>query len=148
MKNNQNSKSIILLVSAYDWNHYEFNEEEQRWGRFPREFLHEVPVRDIVDMAVLFQKFGSRVKYKKPTDKNWYTHRAMMNRLFKKEADERFDEIGGRLLAVSNLTEDVLEKERNRYSIGTLNPKEPRKSRYYRYMPSGDYVEVTPTGWA
>jgi hypothetical protein len=148
MINNKNTKTTTLLVSVYDWNNCEFYEDEQGWFRSPREFRYEVTVRDIVDMAILFQKFGSRVKYKKPTDKNWYTHRSMMNRLFKKEAAERFDEMEGRLLAFNTLTEDILEKEQNRYSISTINTKEPKKSRYYRRMPSGDYLEVTPTGQA
>lgn len=143
MKKAQESKSTILLVSVYEWDKYEFNEESQNWERCPREFIHEVYVRDIVDMVVLFQKFGRKVKYKKPTDKNWYTHRAMMNRLFKKEIDERIYLMGKTIIATNKLTEDVLERERRRYSISTTNKEDPKKSKYYRRMPSGHYLEVT-----
>lgn len=103
MINNQNSNATIILVSNYDWCYEEFDEELQTEIPSPKECIHEIYVQNIEDMAVLFHRFGSKAKYKKPTDKNWYTYRAMMNRLFKKEIAKKCIENEGTIVAVNDI---------------------------------------------
>ncbi|SIR68450.1 hypothetical protein SAMN05878482_10525 [Peribacillus simplex] len=115
MTNNKDFKTT-LLVSTYKWSRNEFDEIKQKEVKSRKEFIYEVSVRDISDMAVVFHKFGRKVKYKKPTDKNWYTYRTMVNRLFKEEVTQKFSETDGRLVAVNTLVEAELEIEKNSYS--------------------------------
>lgn len=101
MTKNKNSKPTLLLVSIYDWDHLEFNEENEK--NVPKEFVYEFYVRNIEDMVVLSHRFSSKVKYKKPTDKNWYTYRSMVYRLFRKEIDGRNIDNQLKLIAVNEL---------------------------------------------
>jgi len=83
MTNKEDSKAIHLLISLYDWQgNYDYH------GKFLhpiRETIFEVQIRSMKDMVILTHRLGVSVKYKKPTDKNWYTPRAMTRRLFRKE---------------------------------------------------------------
>lgn len=92
MKSNQKLKATTILVSVHRLCYDGFNEESQTSTYSFREVIYEACVQNIGDMAILFHKFGKRAKYKKSTDKNWYTYRTMMNRLFKKEIAEKENE--------------------------------------------------------
>lgn len=49
------------------------------------EFIYETEISSVADFLAVTYQFDKLVQYKKPTDKNWYTARSMMKRLFKKE---------------------------------------------------------------
>lgn len=49
------------------------------------EIVYETEISSVADFVALTYRFDKLVKYKKPTDKNWYTARSMMKRLFKNE---------------------------------------------------------------
>jgi molybdopterin converting factor small subunit len=101
MKNIQNTKTTTLLVSIYSWE-----------GRTPKtEDVFEVQIRNMEDMTILTHRLGYKVKYKKPTDKNWNTYRAMTKRLFKKEIHEERENLKPIFVAVNDLNL-VLEERR------------------------------------
>jgi hypothetical protein len=49
------------------------------------ELVYEAQIGSIEDFLALTYRFDKKVKYKKPTDKNWYYAKTMVKRLFKKE---------------------------------------------------------------
>ncbi|PLT29219.1 hypothetical protein [Peribacillus deserti] len=53
-----------------------------------KEDVFKVHIKSIEDMVILTHRLGCKVKYKKPTDKNWYTYRSRVKRLFNKEINE------------------------------------------------------------
>lgn len=59
--------------------------EEYKYNRNEYELVYEAKINNIADFVALTYRFDKQVKYKKPTDKNWYTARSMMKRLFKNE---------------------------------------------------------------
>lgn len=103
MTNNQ-TKSTTLLVSVYQWTmetvetplpkktgaepSHTRSLPPQHEKHVAKEFIYEVQINNIGDLAVLHNRFHNKVRFKKTTDKNWYTYRAMSTRLFKKETSE------------------------------------------------------------
>lgn len=103
MTNNQ-IKSTTLLVSVYQWTKETVEtplpkktEVESFFTRalppqhekhVAKEFIYEVQINNIGDLATLYNRFHNKVRFKKTTDKNWYTYRAMSTRLFKKGTSE------------------------------------------------------------
>jgi hypothetical protein len=61
-----------IQISIYDWSIME-------------EIVYEAQIGSVSDFLSLTYRFGKKVKYKKPTDKNWYYGKTMIKRLFKKE---------------------------------------------------------------
>ncbi|MDC2863490.1 hypothetical protein [Bacillus sp. BP-3] len=49
------------------------------------EFVYEAEISSVADFIALTYRFDKFVKYKKPTDKNWYNAKTMVKRLFKNE---------------------------------------------------------------
>lgn len=94
MKNNQNEEPITIFYSIYDFypTKFFYGTDGYAKRRGPMEYIYEVEIRDMNDFTKLWIKQDKKVKYKKPNDKNWYTYRAMLNRLFKKELNQKADE--------------------------------------------------------
>ncbi|KAB2489986.1 hypothetical protein [Priestia endophytica] len=125
MKDNQNSKSITLLVSIYSWNREDdYDQKTQSFINPIKEDVFEVQIKNIEDMTILTHRLGCKVKYKKPTDKNWYTYRAMTKRLFKKEINESRSHLEPLFSSVIDLKKIMeerkqarLEKEREKWKL-------------------------------
>lgn len=85
----KNKKNITLLISIYSWDwKYDYDTRTSAFINPIKEDVFEVQIRSIEDMTILSLRLGWKVKFKKPTDKNWYTYRAMTKRLFNKEINE------------------------------------------------------------
>lgn len=67
-----------IQISVYDWKNM-------------KEYIYESTVSSVEDMIALYYKFNRQVKFKKPTDKNWYYCKTMIKRLFKSEINKDFD---------------------------------------------------------
>ncbi|MBN3553311.1 hypothetical protein JYA63_03470 [Fictibacillus nanhaiensis] len=76
MKNTQ-----TIQISIYNSFNNSFSEKTEY------EFVYEAKVTCVAEFIVLTYQFNKFVKYKKPTDKNWYTPRTMIKRLFKNEIE-------------------------------------------------------------
>ncbi|RLQ89956.1 hypothetical protein [Falsibacillus albus] len=72
--------SIYKAFGKSRYNNYEYNHLLDEF-----EFVYEAEVSSVADFIALTYRLNKFVKYKKPTDKNWYTSRTMVKRLFKKE---------------------------------------------------------------
>lgn len=66
------TKTTTIQISVFDWSNME-------------EIVYESQIGSVADFLSLTYRFGRKVKYKKPTDKNWYYGKTMIKRLFKKE---------------------------------------------------------------
>lgn len=99
-------KSITILVSVYSWS-VEKVEKQVPAGynheldlffnsavtgyleeNTAQETIYEVEISSIGDLAELYNRFHCNVRFKKPTDKNWYSYRQMSRRLFKPSTSE------------------------------------------------------------
>lgn len=65
-------ETTTIQISVYDWVNME-------------EIVYETQVRSVEDMVALTYQFDNKVKYKKPTDQNWYYAKTMLKRLFKQD---------------------------------------------------------------
>ncbi|MER2079006.1 hypothetical protein [Psychrobacillus psychrotolerans] len=135
MTNNEGSKTVTLLISIYDWNNKE--DYDKRNGTFinpVKEDIFKVQIKGIKDMIILTHRLGVKVRYKKPTDKNWYSSRAMIKRLFRKEIDENLTYLEP---VISSLIE--LKKTKEEYqqlkSIREVVPMPSMPSFGTRYTP-------------
>ncbi|HFK1513844.1 hypothetical protein [Bacillus paranthracis] len=64
--------TTTIQISVYDWSIME-------------EIVYEAQIGSVTDFLSLTYRFDKKVKYKKPTDKNWYYGKTMIKRLFKEE---------------------------------------------------------------
>ncbi|HFJ9371738.1 TPA: hypothetical protein ACGW7B_002260 [Bacillus nitratireducens] len=135
MTNNQ-TKSTTLLVSVYQWtmetvetplpkknegkSFFTIALPPQHEKHVAKEFIYEVQINNIGDLAVLHNRFHNKVRFKKPTDKNWYTYRAMSTRLFKKETSE---------LKLIEINSEALDYRR----IPQKNYRREKRERFFEY---------------
>lgn len=61
-----------IQISIYNW-------------VIDEELIYETQVSSPEEMVALIYSYGKKVRFKKPTDKNWYYGRTLVKRLFKKE---------------------------------------------------------------
>lgn len=52
------------------------------------ELVYEAQVNSLEELISLTYSFGKQVKFKKPTDKNWYYAKTLIKRLFKKDLEK------------------------------------------------------------
>jgi hypothetical protein len=78
-KSFEKSQSESEMYNNYDCNNDYYSHLEEF------EFVYEAEISSVADFLALTYRFDKQVKYKKPTDKNWYTAKTMVKRLFKNE---------------------------------------------------------------
>ncbi|QDP39434.1 hypothetical protein [Radiobacillus deserti] len=88
------TKTTTIQISVYDYNTME-------------ELIYETQIGSIEELIALSYRYDKSVKYKKPTDKNWYYCRTMIKRLFKKELNSKNNEVK---LVTTNDLNKVLEE--------------------------------------
>lgn len=79
------TKSITIQISVLN-----INEDLSTMGRYygvrkGYEFIYEAEISNLTEFISLVYSLHKYVKYKKPTDKVWYSARTMAKRLFKNE---------------------------------------------------------------
>jgi hypothetical protein len=89
------TKTTTIQISIYDWGKME-------------ELICESQIGSIEDLVVLSYRFDKSVKYKKPTDKNWYYCKTMIKRLFRDEITAKNDDVK---LVTSNDLKKILEEK-------------------------------------
>lgn len=75
------------------------------------ELVYEAQIGSIEDFLALSYRFDKKVKYKKPTDKNWYYAKTMVKRLYKKELLGRVPVI--KIVSTNDLNRIEEENEKN-----------------------------------
>ncbi|CDQ21808.1 hypothetical protein [Halobacillus karajensis] len=70
------TKTTTIQISIYEWSIME-------------EIVYETQISSVGEFLALTYRFDKKIKYKKPTDKNWYYAKTMIKRLFKKELSSK-----------------------------------------------------------
>lgn len=140
----QKSMQVTLLVSLYSWDRQkDYDQETKTFINPVNEDVFEVKIKGIEDMTILTHRLGYKVRYKKPTDKNWYTYRAMTKRLFRKEIEDsrnHLEPVFSSVVDLRAIMEErqklIQEKERKQWELQRqLNDVK------YQISEIGEYVE-------
>ncbi|MDK8643802.1 hypothetical protein [Niallia taxi] len=101
----------------------------QEWSEY--EFVYEAEISSIADFIALTYRFDKFVKYKKPTDKNWYTTKIMGKRLFKNEVVNNKPII--KIVEV-NCWEEKREKDYQKKLAAVKRREERESAEFERFM--------------
>ncbi|MDN4493359.1 hypothetical protein [Ureibacillus aquaedulcis] len=108
------TKTTTIQISVYDW-------------YLKHEYIYETQIGSVEDLISLSSQFNKKVKYKKPTDINWYYSKTMIKRLFKKEiASAEYPEV--KLVATNDLNKLIEERHQEKLK------KEKERLEYEKMM--------------